>query len=120
MIPIGSRNKLRFISFLGPMFKDFGSPNGLPTSMFQAFFWTLVFNAFENQISIDISKPQTRKIASFPRENNDFCKMGVFDVKLRKSRILPSFSEAKTKKIDSKIESKNVLFLSSEFEGLFL
>ena len=43
-IPIASRNKLRFTSLWGPIFKDFGKPNGLPNSIFQALFFDVSFH----------------------------------------------------------------------------
>ena len=52
-ISIASRNKLRFTSLWGSIFKDFGSPNGVSNSIFQAFFSTLFFNAFEHPIMMD-------------------------------------------------------------------
>ena len=79
MIPIASRNKLRFTSLLGPIFKNFGRPNGLPNSIFEAFFSTLVFIAFEHPIWVDFSRVRTRKIAIFFKKNNDFYKIGFFD-----------------------------------------
>ena len=79
VVSIASQNKLRFTSLLGPIFKDFGRPNGFPNSIFEAFFSMLFFIAFEHPILVDFSRLRTRKIVIFPRENNDFCKIGVFD-----------------------------------------
>ena len=53
VISIASLNKLRFTSLLGPIFKDFGRPNGFPNSIFEAFFSMLFFNAFEHRILVD-------------------------------------------------------------------
>ena len=66
VISIASRNKLRFTSPLGLIFKDFGGPNGLPNSVFEAFLLTLSFTAFEHPILVDFWRLRTRKIAIFP------------------------------------------------------
>ena len=82
-IPIASQNKLRFTSLWGPIFKDFGRPNDFPNSIFEAFFSMLFFIAFEHPILVDFSRLRTRKIVIFLRENNDYCKICVFN-KMRK------------------------------------
>ena len=76
---IASRNKLRFTSLLGPIFMDFGNPNGIPNLFARLFFSALFFNAFEHRILMDFWKLRIRKITIFPGENYDFCKMGVLD-----------------------------------------
>ena len=70
MSSIASQNKLRFTLLLGPIFKDFGRPNGFPNSIFEAFFSMLFFIAFEHPILVDFSRLRTRKIAIFRRENH--------------------------------------------------
>ena len=42
--PIASRNELRFTLLLGSIFKDFGRPNGFPNSVFEAFFFDVIFH----------------------------------------------------------------------------
>ena len=118
-IPIASPNKLRFTSLLGPIFKDFGSPNGVSNSIFQAFFSTLFFNAFEHPILMDFWRLWIRKIAISPRGKQWFLQNKRFRSRSENCSMLRLFSEAKTKKIYSKIESKNVLFLSIELERFF-
>ena len=77
-ISIASQNKLRFTSLLGPIFKDFGRPNGFPNSIFEVFFSTLFFIAFEHPILVVFSRLRTRKIVISLKENNDFSKIWVF------------------------------------------
>ena len=84
-ISIASRNKLRFSSLLGSIFKDFGSPNGSQIQFSRLFFSMLFFNAFEHPSLVDFWRLRTRKIAIFPRENNDFCKIGIFDTGAKKT-----------------------------------
>ena len=71
-----------YVAF-GIDFPGFWKPNGLPNSIFDAFFSTLYFIAFEHPILVDVSSLRTRKIAILPRENNDFCKIGVFDKSMK-------------------------------------
>ena len=79
VICIASRNRLRLTSLLGPIFEEFGGPNGPQNSMFKDFFSMLFWNAFSYRILIDFWKLRTRKIAILLKENNDFCKIGVFN-----------------------------------------
>ena len=65
MIPIASRNKLRFTSLLGSIFKDFGSPNGFPNSVFKVLFSRriflyIIFFAFHCSCQEDTSWDETR------------------------------------------------------------
>ena len=105
-IPIASRNKLRFTSLLGPIFKDFGRPNGSQIQFSRLFFSTLFFNAFEHPSLVDFWKLQIRKIAIFPRENNDFCKMGVFDKSTKVARSCLRFRRPKPRKSIQKSNPK--------------
>ena len=93
VVSIASRNKLRFTSLLGPI-----CPNGLPNSIFEAFFSTLFFIAFEHPILVDFSSLRTRKIAILHRENNDFCKIGVFDKSTKIARFCLRFQRPKRRK----------------------
>ena len=79
VISIASLNKLLFTSLLELVFKDFGRPNGFPNSVFEAFSLMLFFIAFEHPICVNFSRLPTRKIVIFPKGNNDFCKICVFD-----------------------------------------
>ena len=83
MVLIASLNKLRFTSLWGPIFKDFGKPNGFPNSIFEAFFSMLFSIAFEHPILVDFSRLRTRKIMMLARDNHDFYKNCVFE-KVRK------------------------------------
>ena len=69
---IASLNKLRFTSLWGPIFKDFGRPNGFPNSIFEAFFSMLFFIAFEHPILVDFSRLRIRKLMIFPRGKQRF------------------------------------------------
>ena len=73
----------------------------------------LFFNAFEHRILVDFWRLRFKKKQFSLQENNDFCKMGVFDQGTKIAHfafVLGGQNE----------ESKNVLLLSIEFEGLFL
>ena len=74
-ISIASRNKLRFTSLLGPIFKDFGNPNGLPNAILEAFFLMLFFNAFEHPILVEAPNQKT---SNFPRRKQLFLQSGRF------------------------------------------
>ena len=108
-IPIASQNKFRFTSLLGPIFKDFGRPDGFPNSIFEAFCSMLFFIAFEHPILVDFSRLRTRKIVIFPKENNDFCKNCLFDKSAQIARFCLVFG-GQNEENPSKFESKNVLF----------
>ena len=110
MIPIASRNKLRFTSFLGPIFKDFGSPNGPQIQFSRLFFSMLFFNAFEHPSLVDFWRLRIRKIAIFARENNDFCKIGVFDKSTKVARFCLRFWRPKPRKSIQKSNPKTSCF----------
>ena len=109
-ISIASRNKLRFTSLLGPIFKDFGSPNGSQIQFSRLFFSMLFFNAFEHPSLVDFWRLRTRKIAIFPKENNDFCKISVFDKSTKVARFCLRFRRPKPRKSIQKSNPKTFCF----------
>ena len=115
--PIASRNKLRFTSLFGSIFKDFGSPNGSQIQFSRLFFSMLFFNAFEHPSLVDFWRLRTRKIAIFPLENNDFCKIGVFDKNTKVARFCLRFRRPKPRKSIQKSNPKTFCFLSSNLKG---
>ena len=110
MISIASLNKLRFTSLWGPIFKDFGKPNGFPDSIFEAFSSMLFFIAFEHPTLVDFSRLRARKIVIFPRENNDFCKNCVFDENAEIARFCLSFRRPKRRKSIQKSNPETCCF----------
>ena len=114
VISIASRNKLRFTSLLGPIFEDFGGPTGPENSMFELFFSMLFRNAFSYRILIDFWRLRTAKIAILLKENNDFCKIGVFDKGKKQIGFGVPFGRPNQRKFDRKLFPKNV-FLTSIF-----
>ena len=91
--PIASRNEL-----FAPILKNFGSPNGVPNSIFQAFFSTLFFNAFEHPILMEFWGLWIRKITIFLTENNDFCEICIFDKNTQIARFCLRFQKPKRRK----------------------
>ena len=120
MRSIASLNKLCFTSLLGPIFKDFGRPNGFPNSIFEVFFSMLFFIAFEHPILVDFSSLRTRKIAILPRGNNDFCKIGVFDKNTNMARFCLRFQRPKRRKSVQNSNPKTCCFEASNLKGFFL
>ena len=114
---IASLNKLRFTSLWGPIFKDFGRPNGFPNSIFEAFSSMLFFIAFEHPILVDFSRLRTRKIVSSPKENNDFCKICVFDKNTQIARFCFRFQKPKRRKSVQNSNSKPCCFEASNLKG---
>ena len=106
MISIASRNRLRFTSLLGPIFKDFGSPNASQIQFSRLFFSMLFVNAFEHANLVDFWRLRTRKIAIFLEENNDFCEIGVLD----KSTKVARFRRPKPRKSIQKSNPKTFCF----------
>ena len=119
-IPIASQNKLRFTSLLGPIFKDFGRPNGFPNSIFEAFFSMLFFIAFEHPILVDFSRLRTRKIVIFPRENNDFRKNCVFGKSALVARFCLRFRRPKRRKSIQNSNPKTCCFEASNLKRFCL
>ena len=117
---IASLNKLRFTSLLGPIFKDFGRPNGFPNSIFEAFFSMLFFIAFEHPILVDFSRLRTRKIMIFLRENNDFCKICVFDKNTQIAQFCFPFQRPKRRKSVQNSNPKTCCFEASNLKGFSL
>ena len=76
---IASPSRLRLTSLLGPIFEDFGGPNGPQKSMFEPFFSMWFSKTFLHRNLVDFWRLQTRKIAIFLRKNNDFYKISFFD-----------------------------------------
>ena len=114
---IASLNKLRFTSLLGPIFKDFGRPNGFPNSIFEAFFSMLFFIAFEHPILVDFSRLRTRKIVIFPWENNDFRKNCVFGKSALVARFCLRFRRPKRRKSIQNSNPKTCCFESWNLKG---
>ena len=78
-ISIASRNRLRFASLLGGIFDGFGGQNGRKNRRSSLFFSMLFSNASLHRFFLDFWRLETLKIAIFPRKNNDFCQIGVFE-----------------------------------------
>ncbi len=116
---IASRNKLCFTSLWGPIFKDFGRPNGFPNSIFEAFFSMLFFIAFEHPILVDFSRLRTRKIVIFPYESNDFRKNCVFDKSALIARFCLRFRTPKQRKSIQNSNPKTCCFEASNLKGFF-
>ena len=111
MISIASRNRLRFASLLRPIFEDFGGPNGPQNSIFKPLFSMLFRNAFSYRILIDFWRLRTAKIAILLKENNDFCKIGVFDKGKKQIGFGVPFGRPNQRKFDRKSFPKNIVFL---------
>ena len=118
-ISIASQNKLRFTSLLGPIFKDFATPNGLPNSIFEAFCSMLFFIAFGHPILADFLRLQTKKIVIFSKENNDFCKICVFDKNTQIARFCLRFWTPKRRKSIRNSNPKTCCFEASNLKGFF-
>ena len=112
---MASQNEVHFTSLLGPIFKDFGNPNGCPNSVFEAFrryfsmrlsiqFWPIVggFGPEKEQVSLG--------------ENNDCYKMGVFD-KTKIAQFCLCFQRPKRKKSIQKSNPKTSCFSASNLKG---
>ena len=110
VIPIASRNKLRFTSLLGPIFEDFGGPTGPQKSIFKLLFSMIFRNAFSYRILIDFWRLRTAKIAILLKENNDFCKIDEFDKGTEKYGFGLHFGRPNQRKFDGKLFPKNVFF----------
>ena len=119
VISIASLNKLRFTSLLGPIFKDFGRPNGFPNSIFEAFFSMLFFIAFEHPILVDFSRLRTRKIVISPKENNDFCKNCVFHKNTQIARFCFRFQKPKREKTVQNSNPRTCCFESWNLKVFF-
>ena len=76
---IASRNKLRLTSLFGAILVVLGGPNRCPNSILEPFFSMSFSKAFWHRNFIDFWKLETRKIAIFLKENNDFHKISFFD-----------------------------------------
>ena len=76
---IASRNKLRLTSLFGAILMVLGNPNRCPNSILEPFFSMSFSKAFWHRNFIDFWKLETRKIAIFLKENNDFHKISFFD-----------------------------------------
>ena len=116
---IAPRNELRVTSLLGLVFKGFGRPNGFPNSVFEVFFDVIFHRVWTSNFGRLFEAP-SQKNNDFPWGKQWFLRKLCSRWKYANCLILPSFSRAKTKKILSKFESKNMLFWSIEFEGFFL
>ena len=119
MVSIASRNRLRFTSLWGPIFEDFGGPTGPQKSISEPFFSMLFRNAFSYRILIDFWRLRTAKIAILLKENNDFCKIGVFD-KGKKKLDLGSHLGGQTKENSIENRFQKISFFYIDFYASFI
>ena len=130
MTPVGFRRGAReshsvakrasFYIALGTDFKGFWKPKWNPKFDFPGFFSTLFFNAFEHPILMDFWRLWIRKIAIFPKENNDFCKMGVLDQGAKIARFCLRFRRPKRRKSIQNSNPKTCCFEASNLKGFSL
>ena len=94
-------------------------PNGFPNSIFEVFSSMLFFIAFEHPILVDFSRLRTRKIVIFPTENNDFCKICVFDKNTQIAQFCFRFQRPKRRKSVQNSNPKTCCFEASNLKGFF-
>ena len=75
-------------------------------------------NAFSYRILIDFWRLRTAKIAILLKENNDFCKIGVFD-KGKKKLDLGSHLGGQTKENSIENRFQKLLFFNIDFYAFF-
>ena len=115
VISIASRNRLRLASLFEAIFEVFRSQNGGRNPIFEPFFSMLFWNAFWYRFWLDFLRPKSWKIAISLRQNNDFCKIGVFDKNTKKARFRLHFRRPKRRKNPRKSHPKTRCFLTSDF-----
>ena len=76
---IASRNKLRLTSLFGAILMVLGNQNRCPNSILEPFFAMSFSKAFWHRNFVDFWKLESRKIAIFLEESNDFHKINFFD-----------------------------------------
>ena len=108
-----------YIAF-GAHFQGFWKAKWLPKFDFRGFFLMLFFIAFEHPILVDFSRLRTRKIVIFPTENNDFCKMCVFDKNTQIARFCLRFQRPKRRKSVQNSNPKTCCFEASNLKGFSL
>ena len=104
-LPGGFHSVAKQASFnvaVGTDFRGTRRPKWTPKVDLRAFFSMLFWNAFWYQILIDFWRLRTRKIAILFEENNDFCKIGVFDKGTKKYGFGLHFGRPNQRKFDPK------------------
>ena len=103
---------------MGGHFQGFWKAKWLLKFNFRDFFSMLFFIAFEHPpILVDFSRLQTRKIVILPRENNDFCKVCVFDKNTQIARFCFRFRRPKHRKSVQNSNPKTCCFESWNLKG---
>ena len=118
-VSIASQNMLRSASLFGAILEVLGGQNGCQKSIFEPFFSMFFLIAFWHRFLVEFSRLRTWKIAIFLRENNDFCKIDVFEKGTKKRRCWLHFRRPERWKFDPKSLPKIGCFSRSNFHRFF-
>ena len=109
----------RFCSIFSGFGKGFGAQDRGQNRFLGGFFAMLFSTAFWYRFWVVFWRAEPLKISIFPRENNDFYKIGVSEKVAKNRRFRLHFRRSKRRKIDTKRCWKTRIFFNFDFFAFF-